>query len=87
MLVNYLLNNLFAGDIQKHHGKQVDAQYIQFIENKKNCIYEWFLIATSNFSFLFVGSTDLNLPYPKMIDVAVPANMVCGLQDLESKAS
>ncbi|CAL1389627.1 unnamed protein product [Linum trigynum] len=24
---------------------------------------------------------NLNLPYPKMIDVAVPANMVCGLQD------
>ncbi|GMJ05361.1 glyoxalase II 3, GLYOXALASE 2-3, ETHYLMALONIC ENCEPHALOPATHY PROTEIN1, ETHE1-LIKE [Hibiscus trionum] len=30
---------------------------------------------------------NLNLPYPKMIDVAVPANMVCGLQDLESKAN
>ncbi|XWS10814.1 hypothetical protein CRYUN_Cryun38cG0030200 [Craigia yunnanensis] len=30
---------------------------------------------------------NLNLPYTKMIDVAVPANMVCGLQDLESKAS
>jgi sulfur dioxygenase len=29
---------------------------------------------------------NLNLPYPKMIDVAVPANMVCGLQDLPSKA-
>ncbi|XP_030482909.2 persulfide dioxygenase ETHE1 homolog, mitochondrial [Cannabis sativa] len=28
---------------------------------------------------------NLNLPYPKMIDVAVPANMVCGLQDLSSK--
>ncbi|KAL5731803.1 persulfide dioxygenase [Ranunculus cassubicifolius] len=25
---------------------------------------------------------NLNLPYPKMIDVAVPANMVCGLQDV-----
>ncbi|XXG67723.1 hypothetical protein AAC387_Pa06g0996 [Persea americana] len=25
---------------------------------------------------------NLNLSYPKMIDVAVPANMVCGLQDL-----
>ena len=24
---------------------------------------------------------DLNLPYPKMIDVAVPANLVCGIQD------
>ncbi|CAK7346655.1 unnamed protein product [Dovyalis caffra] len=24
---------------------------------------------------------NLNLPYPKMIDIAVPANMVCGLQD------
>lgn len=23
----------------------------------------------------------LNLPYPKMIDVAVPANLVCGIQD------
>lgn len=28
---------------------------------------------------------NLNLPYPKMIDVAVPANMVCGLQDLTAK--
>ncbi|KAL5573087.1 hypothetical protein UlMin_022684 [Ulmus minor] len=28
---------------------------------------------------------NLNLAYPKMIDVAVPANMVCGLQDLSSK--
>lgn len=25
--------------------------------------------------------TNLNLSYPKMMDVAVPANMVCGLQD------
>ncbi|KAM0945960.1 putative persulfide dioxygenase [Dioscorea sansibarensis] len=25
---------------------------------------------------------NLNLPYPKMIDAAVPANMVCGIQDL-----
>ncbi|KAF3507696.1 hypothetical protein F2Q69_00010062 [Brassica cretica] len=25
---------------------------------------------------------DLNLAYPKLIDVALPANMVCGLQDL-----
>uniref|UniRef100_A0A1D1ZJK3 persulfide dioxygenase n=1 Tax=Anthurium amnicola TaxID=1678845 RepID=A0A1D1ZJK3_9ARAE len=25
---------------------------------------------------------NLNLPYPRMIDVAVPANFVCGLQDL-----
>ncbi|WCJ25060.1 hypothetical protein M5689_006971 [Euphorbia peplus] len=24
---------------------------------------------------------NLNLPYPKMIDIAVPCNMVCGLQD------
>ncbi|KAK6157075.1 hypothetical protein DH2020_011323 [Rehmannia glutinosa] len=31
--------------------------------------------------------SNLNLSYPKMIDVAVPANMVCGLQDIESKAS
>ncbi|XP_010904876.1 persulfide dioxygenase ETHE1 homolog, mitochondrial [Elaeis guineensis] len=29
---------------------------------------------------------NLNLPYPKMIDVAVPANMVCGLQDRVVKA-
>ncbi|KAI3789514.1 hypothetical protein L2E82_02313 [Cichorium intybus] len=29
---------------------------------------------------------NLKLSYPKMIDVAVPANMVCGLQDVESKA-
>ncbi|XP_008778634.2 persulfide dioxygenase ETHE1 homolog, mitochondrial-like isoform X2 [Phoenix dactylifera] len=29
---------------------------------------------------------NLNLPYPKMIDVAVPANMVCGLQDRAAKA-
>ncbi|KAG5551483.1 hypothetical protein RHGRI_009791 [Rhododendron griersonianum] len=28
----------------------------------------------------------LNLAYPKMIDVAVPANMVCGLQDVAPKA-
>ncbi|CAH8363554.1 unnamed protein product [Eruca vesicaria subsp. sativa] len=28
--------------------------------------------------------SNLNLAYPKMIDVAVPANMVCGLQDLPS---
>ncbi|XP_030517797.2 persulfide dioxygenase ETHE1 homolog, mitochondrial-like [Rhodamnia argentea] len=28
---------------------------------------------------------NLNLSYPKMIDVAVPANMVCGLQDLSAK--
>lgn len=30
---------------------------------------------------------NLNLPYPKMIDIAVPANMVCGLQDLSAKHS
>ena len=24
---------------------------------------------------------NLNLPYPKKIDVAVPGNMVCGVQD------
>ncbi|EMS57717.1 Hydroxyacylglutathione hydrolase 3, mitochondrial [Triticum urartu] len=29
---------------------------------------------------------NLNLSYPKMIDVAVPANMVCGFQDPPSKA-
>ncbi|KAF2290679.1 hypothetical protein GH714_014974 [Hevea brasiliensis] len=28
---------------------------------------------------------NLNLPYPKMIDIAVPANMVCGLQDPSAK--
>uniref|UniRef100_A0A453F758 Uncharacterized protein n=1 Tax=Aegilops tauschii subsp. strangulata TaxID=200361 RepID=A0A453F758_AEGTS len=28
---------------------------------------------------------NLNLSYPKMIDVAVPANMVCGFQDPPSK--
>ncbi|CAK9147992.1 unnamed protein product [Ilex paraguariensis] len=28
---------------------------------------------------------NLNLSYPKMMDVAVPANMVCGLQEVESK--
>ncbi|KAK4577996.1 hypothetical protein RGQ29_028218 [Quercus rubra] len=27
---------------------------------------------------------NLNLSYPKMIDIAVPANMVCGLQDLSA---
>ncbi|CDP06078.1 unnamed protein product [Coffea canephora] len=30
---------------------------------------------------------NLNLPYPKMMDVAVPANVLCGLQDVESKAN
>lgn len=30
---------------------------------------------------------NLNLSYPKMIDVAVPANMVCGLQDVEAKVA
>ncbi|KAK4355332.1 hypothetical protein RND71_024303 [Anisodus tanguticus] len=29
---------------------------------------------------------NLNLSYPKMMDVAVPANMVCGLQDTKSEA-
>ncbi|KAH9723623.1 persulfide dioxygenase ETHE1-like [Citrus sinensis] len=29
---------------------------------------------------------NLNLSYPKMIDIAVPANLVCGMQDLTSKA-
>ncbi|KAK1279946.1 hypothetical protein QJS04_geneDACA003141 [Acorus gramineus] len=28
---------------------------------------------------------NLNLSYPKMMDVAVPANLVCGLQDLVAK--
>lgn len=27
-----------------------------------------------------ICATDLNLSYPKMIDIAVPANMVCGIQ-------
>ncbi|KAK6774702.1 hypothetical protein RDI58_029941 [Solanum bulbocastanum] len=27
---------------------------------------------------------NLNLPYPKMIDIAVPSNMVCGLQETKS---
>ena len=31
--------------------------------------------------------SDLNLPYPKMIDLAVPANMVCGLQDLSANGA
>ncbi|KAG5391369.1 hypothetical protein IGI04_021332 [Brassica rapa subsp. trilocularis] len=31
--------------------------------------------------------SNLNLAYPKMIDVAVPANMVCGLQDLPPQAN
>ncbi|EFH70707.1 predicted protein [Arabidopsis lyrata subsp. lyrata] len=31
--------------------------------------------------------SNLNLSYPKMIDVAVPANMVCGLQDVPSQAN
>nr|ADK13088.1 hydroxyacylglutathione hydrolase [Knorringia sibirica] len=30
---------------------------------------------------------NLNLAYPKMIDVAVPANMVCGLQDPVAKST
>ncbi|XP_057956282.1 persulfide dioxygenase ETHE1 homolog, mitochondrial [Malania oleifera] len=30
---------------------------------------------------------NLNLEYPKMIDIAVPANMVCGLQNLYAKPS
>ncbi|RVW98681.1 Persulfide dioxygenase ETHE1-like, mitochondrial [Vitis vinifera] len=30
---------------------------------------------------------NLNLSYPKMIDLAVPANMVCGLQDLSAKGA
>ncbi|KAL6547960.1 Polypeptide N-acetylgalactosaminyltransferase 3 [Orobanche hederae] len=30
---------------------------------------------------------NLNLSYPKMIDIAVPANMVCGLQDVEAKVA
>lgn len=36
------------------------------------------------FWWLIFNSTDLNLSYPKMIDIAVPANMVCGLQDVEA---
>lgn len=34
---------------------------------------------------LIICAADLNLSYPKMIDVAVPANMVCGFQDLSAK--
>lgn len=34
------------------------------------------------FFFFLMLVLDLNLPYPKMMDMAVPANMVCGLQDL-----
>ncbi|XP_057812246.1 persulfide dioxygenase ETHE1 homolog, mitochondrial-like [Salvia miltiorrhiza] len=30
---------------------------------------------------------NLNLSYPKMIDIAVPANMVCGLQDVEAEVA
>lgn len=30
---------------------------------------------------------NLNLSYPKMIDIAVPANMICGLQDVEAKVA
>ncbi|KAG0485906.1 hypothetical protein HPP92_009792 [Vanilla planifolia] len=29
---------------------------------------------------------NLNLPYPKMIDIAGPANMLCGIQDVAIKA-
>lgn len=29
--------------------------------------------------------TDLKLSYPKMMEIAVPANMVCGLQDDDDK--
>lgn len=29
--------------------------------------------------------TNLNLPYPKQIDKAVPANMICGVYDEETK--
>ncbi|KAK4851941.1 hypothetical protein QYF36_019686 [Acer negundo] len=29
---------------------------------------------------------NLNLSYPKMMDIAVPANLVCGMQDLTSKS-
>lgn len=30
---------------------------------------------------------NLNLSYPKRIDIAVPANMICGLQDVEAKVA
>lgn len=33
------------------------------------------------FSVKSFASADLNLAYPKMIDVALPANMVGGFQD------
>ncbi len=36
------------------------------------------------FAFLndLLDEPDLGLPYPKMIDAAVPANMVCGLHEV-----
>ncbi|KAE9585107.1 putative persulfide dioxygenase [Lupinus albus] len=33
-----------------------------------------------------IFATDLNLPYPKMIDIAVPANLVCRIQSKASRA-
>lgn len=42
------------------------------------------VLATANGMVRLICATDLNLSYPKMIDIAVPANLVCGIQ---SKAS
>lgn len=39
------------------------------------------LIGLDWFFFIFLWPTDLNLAYPKMIDIAVPANIVCGMHD------
>jgi len=35
---------------------------------------------------LLICATDLNLPYPEKIDIAVPANMVCGIQSIPKQA-
>lgn len=42
------------------------------------------LYKLTNDNCLLIYFTDLKLAYPKMIDVAVPANMVCGLQDVNA---
>lgn len=46
------------------------------------CLIFLVLIEVTCICFLM---TDLNLPYPKMMDIAVPANLVCGWQDDKSK--
>lgn len=51
-----------------------------------------FLTCFILFFFFFFGGQEtfnnimenLKLAYPKMMDVAVPANLVCGLQDLKA---